>query len=181
MQASSAYDFEKFSDKVEKRTATLVKEIEKETAEYILQKEDETTQSIKLWLTQARNSWNEERDRIKKNSHHIIETEVEVEWSEFIEQRRSVIRSTVKTQLEEIFSSLAECFISTIIQKYENGTFTMPKRFNTSVDKEGFIMKVSEKEEIVFTKDNLFIKYSVERILEEFEDELNLHFHIEDK
>ncbi len=181
MQASSAYDFEHFADKIEKRTAIIVKEIEKETSEYLLQKENETAQSITLWLKQAQDAWDEERDRKKKTNHHKIETQVQVEWSAFIKERRLILRRTLRIQLEEIFSSLCECFISTIMHKYESGTFTMRKRFNPSVNKEGFMVQSSEKEEIIFTRENLFIEYSVERILEELEDELTSHFHMEDE
>lgn len=181
MQASSAYDFEHFSDKIEKQTAITVLEIERETVDYVLQKEHETEQSIKLWLKQSQDLWDQEKERQKKVNHHSVDAQMYAEWSVFIKERRSALRIILKTRIENIFPSLAECFITTIIKKYQQGTFTMPKRFNPTVDQEGFIVKSSEKDKIIFTSGNLFIEYSVERILEELEDELSSHFHMDDK
>jgi len=181
LQTSSAYDFEHFADKIEKQTATTVKEIERETTEYLLQKEYETEQSITLWLKQAQDNWDQEKDTQKKVNRHSVETQINAEWSAFIKERRSALRRILKTRIENIFPSLAECFITTIVKKYQEGTFTMPERFNPSVNKERFMVHSSEKEEIIFTSGNLFIEYSVERILEELEDELTSHFHMEDE
>jgi len=180
LQVSSAYDFEHFAEKIEKLTSIAVNEIEKETADYLLQRENETKESIVLWLKQAQDAWDQEKDSQKKVNGHSVEAQMNAEWSAFIKERRSTLSTALKSGLEEIFPSLAECFISTIIQKYESGTFTMPQRFITLVSKEGFILIPSQKEEIIFTSGNLFIEYSVERILEELEYELTSHFQMKD-
>ncbi len=180
MQASSAYDFEQFAQKIKKKTAMTVKEIEAETADYLLQKEQETEKSIASWLKEAENVSEQERDRQNKLDRHSIEAQMNTEWSAFIKERRSVLRSMLENRIEAQFSSLAECFISTIIKKYEKGTFTMPLKYHASVLKEGFVLKDLDKEKIIFTRKNLFIEYSVERILQELEDELTSHFQMED-
>ena len=180
MQVSSAYDFEHFAEKIEKLTSNTIDEIERETANYLIQRENETKESIALWLKQAQDKWDQEKDSQKKVNSHSIEAQMNAEWSAFIIERRSTLSTALKTRLEVIFSSLAECFISTIIQKYESGTFTMPQRFMTFVSKEGFIFMPSKKEKIIFTSGNLFIEYSVERILEELEYELTSHFQMKD-
>jgi len=157
-----------------------VNEIERETADYLLQRENETKESIASWLRQAQDAWDQEKDSQKKVNRHSVEAQMNTEWSAFIKERRSALRSALKTRIEEIFSSLAECFISTVIQKYESGTFTMPQRFIPFVSKEGFVLIPSQKEEIIFTSGNLFIEYSVERILEELEYELTPDFQMKD-
>ena len=180
MQVSSTYDFKHFAEKIEKLTFTAVIEIEKETVDYLLKRENETKESIALWLKQAQDAWNHEKKSQKKVNRHSIEAQINTEWSAFIKERRSALKEALKTRIEEIFPSLAECFISTIIQKYESGTFTMPQRFISFVSKEGFVLIASQKEEIIFTSENLFIEYSVERILEELEYELSSHFQMKD-
>jgi hypothetical protein len=180
LQVSSAYDFEHFAEKIEKLTSIAVNEIEGETANYLLQRENETKESIALWLKHVQDSWDQEKDSQKKVNRHSVEAQMNAEWSAFIKERRLTLSTALKTRLEEIFPSLVECFISTIIQKYESGTFTMPQRFITFVSKEGFILMPSQKEKIVFTSGNLFIEYSVERILEELEYELTSHFQMKD-
>ena len=180
MQVSSAYDFEHFAEKIENLTAISVNDIERETVDYLFQSENETKEGIALWLKQAQDAWDKEKDSQKKVNRHSIEAQMNTEWSAFIKERRSALSTALKTRLEEIFTSLAECFISTIIQKYESGTFTMPQRFISFVSKERFVLIPSQKEEIIFTSGNLFIEYSVERILEELEYEFTSHFHMED-
>lgn len=180
MQVSSAYDFEHFAEKIEKLTAISVNKIERETADYLFQRENEKTESISLWLKQAQDTWDQEKESQKKVNGHSIESQMNAEWSAFIKERRSVLSTALQTRIEEIFPSLAECFISTIIQKYESGTFTMPQKFMTFVSKEGFLLMPSSKEEIIFTSENLFIEYSVERILEELEYELASHLQMKD-
>lgn len=180
MQVSSAYDFKHFAEKIENLTAIAVTRIEKETDDYLLNKENETKEKIALWLRQAQNTWDQDKSSQKKMNYQSIEAQMNTEWSAFIKERRSALNTALKTRLEEVFPSLAECFISTIIQKYESGTFTMPQRFISFISKEGFVLIPSQKEEIIFTSGNLFIEYSVERILEEHEDELTSHFQMKD-
>lgn len=178
---SSAYDFEHFAEKIEKLTLITVDEIERETADYLLQRENDTTETIALFLRQAQDAWDQEKDSRKKTNHHHVETLMNAEWSTFIKERRSALTTALRTRLEEIFPSLAECFISTVIQKYDSGTFTMPERYSVSGLKEGYVLIDSEKDEIIFRSGNLYIEYSVERIFEELEEELTLHFNIEDE
>lgn len=180
MQVSSEYDFEHFAKKIEKLTTKAVNEIQRETADYLLHSENKTKEDIALWLSEAQDAWNQEKGFQKKVNRQMIDTQMNAEWSAFIKERRSVLLTVLKIRLEEIFPTLAECFISTIIEKYESGTFNMPERFSSFVRQEGFVLQSSNKEEIIFTSGNLFIEYSVERILKELEDEITSHFQMRD-
>jgi len=56
----------------------------------------------------------------------------------------------------------------------------MPKAYMSLVKKEGFFLHTDEKEQIIFTSGNLYIEYSIERIIEELDDEINLGMHFKD-
>ncbi len=171
---SSVSDFENFAQKIKEQISITVKEIETESAAYLLQKEHETAYNIDAWLKQEEIKWNQAYNAQKQQSRNLVEGKMNAEWFTFKKERRLALRSALKRELEEIFPVLAECFISTVVQKYQKGIFTMPERYFPSVETEGFILNVSEKEEIIFTSENLFIEYSLERIMEELDDDITL-------
>ena len=76
MQASSAYDFEQFAQKIKRKTAMTVQEIEAETADYLLQKEQETQESIASWLKESESVWEQERETQNKLDRHSIEAQM---------------------------------------------------------------------------------------------------------
>ena len=171
---SSVSDFEHFAQKIKKQISINVKKIETERSDYLLQKTHETVHNIDAWLKQEKVKWDQARYAQKQQSRNLLEGEMNAEWSTFKKERRSVLRSALKRGLEEIFPSLVESFISTIVQKYQKGIFSMPEKYFPLVETEGFVLHVSEKEEIIFTSGNLFIEYSLERIMEELDDDITL-------
>lgn len=176
MPVSSVSDFEHFAEKIKKQTSTKVRKIEAETSDHLRQTENEAEHNINSWTKHAQTQWDQERYVEEQKSRNSITEEVNRQWSEFKTEHKSVLRSALKMRLEEIFPVLAECFISQLLQKYQTGTFTMPEAYISFVTKEEFILQICEKEEIVFTSGNLYIKYSVERIIEEIDDEIALAF-----
>ncbi len=180
MPVSSVSDFEHFAQKVKKQISTKVRRIEVETSDHLLQTENEAEHKINSWTKHAQTQWGQERYAQEQQSRNSISEEVNRQWSEFKKERRTVLSSALKVRLEEVFPMLAECFVSQISQKYGTGTFTMPKAYMSFVTTEGFVLHSCEKEEIIFTSGNLYIEYSVERIIEELDDEINLGMHFKD-
>lgn len=179
MPVSSVSDFEHFAEKIKKQTSTKVRKIEAETADYLLQTENEAEHKINCWLKHAQTQWNQERYAKEQQSFKGINEDVKRQWSAFKKERTSALREAFRIRLEEIFPALAECFISQVSQQYQTGSFTMPEAYMPFLKEEGFILHLSEKEQIVFRSENLYIEYSVERIIEELDEEINVH--MEDK
>lgn len=171
---SSVSDFEYFAQKIKKQISINVKKIETEKSAYLLQKKHETAHNIDVWLKQEEVKWDQAHNAQKQQSRNLVQGEMNAEWSTFKKERRSALRSALKRRLEEIFPSLAECFISTVVQKYQKGIFSMSERYFPLVETERFVLKISKKEEIIFTSGNLFIEYSIERIMEELDDDITL-------
>ena len=180
MPVSSVSDFEHFAQKVKKQIGIKVRRIEEETSAYLHAKENEAEHKINSWMKHARFEWDQERYAQEQQSRISIAEEVNRQWSEFKKERRSALRSALKVRLEEIFPALAECFVSHVSQQYETGTFTLPEVYMSSVTKEGFVLHSCETEEIVFISGNLYIEYSVERIIEELDDEIVSYMHFKD-
>jgi len=180
LPVSSVSDFEHFAQKVKKQISTKVRRVEVGTSDYVLQIENEAEHKINSWTQHAQTQWDQERYAQELQSSNTITEEVNRQWSEFKKERKLALRSALKVRLEEIFPTLAECFISQILQKYRTGIFTMPEAYMSFVKKEGFFLHSDEKEQIIFTSGNLYIEYSVERIIEELDNEINLGMHFKD-
>ena len=180
MPVSLVSDFEHFAQKVKKQISIKVRRVEAGTSEYVLQTENEAAHKINSWKQHAQTQWDQERYAQEQQSRNAITEEVNRQWSEFKKERRSVLISALKVRLKEVFPMLAACFVSQISQKYGTGTFTMPKAYMSFVTTEGFVLHSCKKEEIVFTSGNLYIEYSIERIIEELSDEINLGMHFKD-
>lgn len=176
MPVSLVSNFELFAEKIKKQIGIKIKRVEEETSDYLLQAEDEVVHNINSWTKHAQTQWDQDRYLKEQQSRNSITEEVNREWSEFKKEYKSALRSALKLRLEEIFPALAECFISHILQKYQTGTFTMPEAYISLVTKEGFLLQMCEKKEIIFTSENLYIQYSVDRIIEEIDDEIALPF-----
>jgi len=180
LPVSSVSDFEHFAQKVKKQIGIKVKRVEEETSDYLRQTENEVVHKINSWLKHAQTQWGQERYVQEQQSRIIVAEEVNRQWSEFKKERKVALRSALKVRLEQIFPTLAECFVSQVSQEYQTGTFTMPEAYMSFVTTEGFHLHLAEKEEIVFTSGNLYIEYSVERIIEELDDEITSHLNFKD-
>jgi len=176
LPVSSVSDFEHFAQKVKKQIEIKIKRVEEETSDYLHAKENETDHKINSWMKHAQNEWDQERYAQEQQSRNRITEEVNRQWSEFKKERKLTLNSVLKERLDQIFPSLVECFVLQLLQKYQTGTFTMPKAYMPLVTKEGFLLHLCKKEQIIFTRGNLYIEYSVERIIEELDDEITLHF-----
>jgi hypothetical protein len=180
LPVSSVSDFEHFAQKVKKQIGIKVRRVEEETSDYVLQIENEAEHKINSWTKHAQTQWDQERYAQEQQSRNGIKEEVNRQWSEFKKERKLALDLALKVRLEEVFPTLAECFIFQILQKYQTGTFTMPEGYRLLVKKEGFFLHTDEKEQIIFTSGNLYIEYSVEHIIEELDDEINLGMHFKD-
>lgn len=172
MPASSVSDFEQFEQHIKEQIKTQIEHIEKETGEYVLEKENEADQKIEKWSKQVRLQWDQERNTLVQQNLTAVSDEASTLWSKFMKERKNALKKILEVRLSESFPVLAECFVSEISRKYKTGIFVMPEAYLPFVKKEGFIMNMSEENKIIFTKGNLYIEYSVERILEELDDEI---------
>ena len=174
MQVSSVSDFEHFAQKFREHIAYKIKSLEDETSAYVLKKENETTQTQERWLEDARYQWDKEYHDLERQHQNTIEEEMNKEWSKYIKEYETALRSLLQKELKEAFPKLAECFLSKISKLYETGVFTMPEAYMPLVKKEGLSLQKSAEEKVIFTSGNLYIEYSLERIMEELDEEIIL-------
>lgn len=180
MQISSVSDFERFAVKTQKSIATKVKRAEDDAALYALQKEEETLRKIQGWRELSRTEWEQELYAREQQGERAVSDEVNRQWSAFKKERKTALKAAFKVRLEEVFADLATCFVAWVSGNYKRGTFTMAEAFIPLVNRERFDIRECEKEQVVFESGNLYIEYSVERIIEELGDEITQHMHFEE-
>ena len=103
-----------------------------------------------------------------------------LQWSAFKKERKNRLETALKTRLQEEFPSLAACFIAWVSRNYKTGIFTMHHSFTALAESEQFDIRECEKEQVIFASGNLYIEYSVERIIEELGDEIAQQMHFEE-
>lgn len=180
MPVSSVSDFERFALKVKKHIADKINESEKDASFYALRKEEKSAQETEKWLQQARSEWKHELNAREQQEHRAISDEVNREWSTFRKEREMELREAIKEQLGQSFPLLAECFIAWVLQNYETGRLTLPKAYSVHIDTERFNVHTCEEKQVIFESGNLYIEYSVERIIEELNDEITASMHFEE-
>ena len=178
MPESSVSDFELFALKVKENIAAKVKKSEEESVAYCLQKEEEALQKTEKWFTQKYAGWKRELTAREQQERRAITEEIDQKWSLFKKDAERAVKESLEKQLEEEFPLLAKCFIVWVTKQYQTGVFIMPEIYSEVVNRERFDLEVCREEKIVFRQDNLYIEYSVERIMEELKDEMTtaLHF-----
>lgn len=154
--------------------------MEEESHAYRSVKERETDLQIERWLENAREAWEREYRAQEHRGLQAIRESVNKKWSAFREEQTSLLKERLAEALEKVFPLLAECFILRISEQYRSGTFMLPARFASLVKEASFEVKISEKNEVVFMRGNLYIEYSVERIIEELEEALLERMHMEE-
>jgi hypothetical protein len=169
---SSVSDFERFALKSKKRIAAKVKKTEDDASAYALQKEAEAQLEIENWLQRSRTEWKQALSARQKRGEKAISDEVKRGWSVYTKERKTALEAALKVRLDEAFPTLAACFIEWVSRNYETGVFTMPRAYAPSVNRAMFDLLECENEQIVFTSGNLYIEYSVERIIEELADDI---------
>ncbi len=148
--------------------------------EYLHAKEHEAEQKAAAWLKNMHTQWEHEYAMQRKQAYNDIADEIDKKWAEFRREKMSLLEERLRQRLTELFPVLAKCFIAKLSKKYDTGTFVLPDRYASLVKKEGFEVKISRKERVVFRKGNLYIEYSVERIMVELGDEIIAGMHLEE-
>lgn len=171
MPKYSVSDFELFALKVKEHIAAKVKKSEEESLAYRLQKREENIQEAENWLKQKRTEWKLELAAREQQERRAIAEEMDQKWSLFRKEAESAVKESLEKRLKEEFPVLAKCFILKISKQYQKGVFIMPEVYSEFVDRERFDLKICQEEEIIFKQDNLYIEYSVERIIEELKEE----------
>ncbi len=179
MQASSVSDFEHFATKVKKHTTVKIQKIEEDASAYALKKEEEAQQTAVLWSQTAHAALKRELFDGKRQGTHAITEEVTRQWSAYVNARESALKSVLRGRIEASFPSFAACFVSWVSQQYDEGVLTMPQAYFSLSDTEKFDVIPTEKEQVVFRNGSLYIEYSVDRIIEELEDEILSRIHLE--
>jgi len=169
---SSVSDFELFALKVEENIAAKVKKSEEDSAAYRLQKEEEALQKTEKWFTQKRAEWELELKAWEQQERRAIEDNISQKWSHFRKESERVVKETLKKRLKEEFPMLAECFIVSISKQYQAGIFIVPEVYSELVHTERFDLEICQEEILIFKQGNLYIEYSIERIMEEFKGEM---------
>lgn len=180
MQVSSVSDFERFAQTLRKAIAADVKERGEKAASYARQKEAESQQLTKQWREASDREWQQELRLRQRIGRREIAEEVRRQWSAFRQARELALKTTLRKELRVIFPELAQCFIAWVSDNYNGGRFTVPKAYRHLVKSSLFEVMTCEEEEVVFEKGNLYIEYSVQRIIEELGDEIAFQMHVED-
>jgi hypothetical protein len=177
---SSVSDFNHFAQKIEKSIATKVKIKEADASAYVLQKQKDTLTEITQWKERSVKQWNQELNALEQREEKALLNDIKQQWSVFKKDHETAFRQTFREALEDSFEALAKCFIAWVSRNYTTGTFTMAKKYTALIENTQFNIQESTQEQIAFASGNLYIEYSVDRIIEELGDEINKHLHLEE-
>ena len=132
------------------------------------------------WRELSAAEWKQELYAREQQGERAVADEVNRQWSAFKKERKMALKAALKIRLKQEFPVLAACFVAWVSRNYETGTFTMNQSFNVSVDRELFELRECKKEQVIFASGNLYIEYSIERIIEELGDEIAEQMHFEE-
>jgi len=177
---SSVSDFERFALKVEEHIAARVKKSEEERSAHRLQKKERSLRETEKCMQQKRSDWKLELTARERQDRRAIADEAAQQWSAFKKESEVAVKEGLKIRLEKEFPSLVECFVKWASQEYEKGIFIMPAVYHALVNRERFELQASQKNTIIFRNNNLYIEYSVERIMEELKSEMTAMMHFEE-
>ena len=172
MQAFWESDFERFSLKLKENINNKINTSKRETSSFITQKKQKADQDTNLWLQNVREEWLYELNTKERQGQNDIAQSVQQELSNFKSQYEIVLTNAFKKLLEHNFPALAECFIKWVLQNYQNGVFKLPIGYEKLIDSKRYSVEATERNRIVFSNENLYIEYSVERIIEEYYGEI---------
>lgn len=180
MPVSSVSDFERFSVKVQKSISNKVKKIEEDSSSYAIKEEKKALLETKVWQQQVRSEWKHELNAMERQGQSDIADEVKQALSIFRKNHEMALKKALEERLEQSYPLLVECFISWVVKNYETGIFTLPKIYEQFIDKEKFDVHITEGKEVIFSNGNLYIEYSVKRIIEELNDDIIACIHSEE-
>ena len=181
MQVSSESDFELFSKKVKEHTSSTIKNIEDETSVYVTKSQERATQELKEYSQELQSEWEVEYHEREQQEYKNIDNEINKKWNDFKQEREKKLYEELRQRLDEIFPTLAQSFIVCVSNKYETGTLILPNRYVGLVEIEKFTLQESKDEGIIFKNKNLYIEYSIERIMEELHNDIASSMNIEEK
>jgi len=172
LQVSSESDFELFAQKVKEHTNTTIKKIEDEASLYVIKSKEEVVQDIEQYSQEALLRFKQQYKAKEQQGYKDIENEISREWNDFKQERENKLDEELKKRLEEIFPSLATSFIECVSQHYKTGTLVLPKSYMPLIKIEKFSLVQSKDGCIIFKSGNLYIEYSIERIMEELHNDI---------
>ena len=181
MQVSSESDFEFFAKKVKEHTSITIKNIEDKASLYVTKSEEKAKQEIKIYSQELQYKWEVEYHEREKQEYKNIENEINKKWNDFKQEREKKLYEELSQRLKELFPTLAQSFITCISNRYETGTLILPKPYIKTLEIKKFILQESENECIIFKNKNLYIEYSIERIMEELQNDIASSMNIKEK
>ena len=173
MQISLESDFERFAQKIKEHTNTNIQKRHNEAEAYALEKRERAVKEVDAWLEQEQFAWKKEYQERKEQGFAEIKNNLNKQWNSFVHEREKELREQLRQKIEEIFPSLAESFIIEVSRRYDKGTFLLPKRYVSLIKEKAFISIENQQEHIIFKNENLYIEYSVERIMDELDNEIS--------
>ncbi|PHR57899.1 MAG: hypothetical protein COA44_05380 [Arcobacter sp.] len=173
MQISLASDFDRFSQKIKSHINIDIKKKTDEALAYALEKKHKTSQEVDLYLQNEQHAWEKEYQEQEKQAYRQIKNDMSKQWSDFKKEREKVLRVQIQEKIEEIFPSLAESFISWVCKNYTQGTFHLPKAYISLINTDQFHLSENNQDGIIFKDKNLYIEYSIERIMDELNEEIS--------
>ncbi len=180
MPISSVSDFERFARKCRKNIDEKVQKRETDAAAYVLDKEKATLNTIEAWRALSTAEWQQALQARRQQGERRIADAVDRQWSAFKKERKKELKAALRRRLQEAFPALAACFVNWVEGRYESGVFTMPKAYRSLVKGDGFEVQECNEEQLIFANGNLYIEYSVERILDELGEEITQQMHFEE-
>lgn len=173
MRISLASDFDRFSKKINEHTDIDIKKIREEALAYALEKKEHASQEVDIWLKKEQTTWKKEYQEQQAQAYRQIKNDINKQWNIFKIEREKVLRIQIQEKIEEVFPSLAETFITWVCKNYTQGTFLLPKAYMSFIKTDHFTVSESKQEGIIFKDKNLYIEYSVKRIMQELNDEIS--------
>jgi magnesium-transporting ATPase (P-type) len=110
-----------------------------------------------------------ELENLKKKELVSLEINFTRKQHLLIKKQTYKIRHMLKNRIDKEFDFLSECFLKKISAQFDEGDLKLYKKFDT-IDLKKFNISYPKKKKIVFTKQNIYIEFSVELILREYHE-----------
>ena len=110
-----------------------------------------------------------ELENLKKKELVSLEINFTRKQHLLIKKQTYKIRDMLKERIDKEFDFLSECFLKKISTQFDEGDLKLYKKFDT-IDLKKFNISYPKKKKIVFSKQNIYIEFSVELILREYHE-----------
>ena len=172
MQISLASDFERFSQHINEQTHIHTQKHKDKALSYALEKKETASNEIDIWIKTEQSAWKKEYQERQRQAYIKIQNDINTQWSTFKKEREKVLRKQIEEKIEEVFPNLVETFINWVCANYSKGTFILPREYISFIRKDKFIVSESNQEGVIFKDQNLYIEYSVKRIIDELNEDI---------